>query len=84
MGCFLMLMVLSGTRSSQLGGFVATRTTNWLATVARNPSYAAYLVDGFHSDQNSLQKDPIEWTNGARFSDEPRRVLRVATNSLIR
>jgi len=84
MGCFLMLMVVSGTRNNQLGGLSSDRTTNWLATVASHPSYAAYLVAGFHSEQNSLQKDPIEWTNGARVADEPRKVLRIATNSLIR
>ncbi len=84
MGCFLMLLVISGSRTNQMGGFGSGRTTNLLATVASNPGYAAYIVAGFHSEQNSLQKDLIEWTNGARVSDEPRKVLRVATNSLIR
>ncbi len=84
MGCFLMLMVISGTRSNQIGTFSSTRTTNWLATIASYPSYAPYIAAGFHSEQNSLQKDPIEWTNGARIPNESSPVLRVATNSLIR
>ena len=75
MGCFLMLMVVSSSHNSQLGYLSAGRTTNWLETVARNQGYAAYIVDGFHSEQNSLQRDPIEWTNGARRVGESHPLL---------
>src|SRR5947207_2942862 len=84
MGCFLALMVVSSSRNGHLGYLASTRTTNWLAMVASNQSYAAYIVTGFHSGQNALQKDPIEWTNGARLPNEPATFLSPATNSLIR
>jgi hypothetical protein len=85
MGCFLVLMVVSGSRSNQLSGWSGASKTDWLEAVANHQSYAAYAAAGFHSEQNSLRQDPIEWTNEARLPGEAGAVLRVATNnSLIR
>jgi hypothetical protein len=83
MGCFLALMVISGTRTNQLGSLSARPATDWLTAVASNQSYAAYVVSGFHSEQNSLQKDPIEWTNTPRSSHEVNPILLAKTNSLL-
>ena len=82
MGCFLAMMVVSGSRNSQLG-VISAAPTNWLAAVASNQSYAAYIAAGFHSEQNSLQQDPIEWTNGTRAVDRLTPVPLAKTNSLI-
>ena len=82
MGCFLAIMVVSGARNSQLGEWSRTHTINWLAAVASNQSYAAYIEASFHSEQNSLQQDPIQWTNG-RTSSAVSPVLLAKTNSLI-
>jgi hypothetical protein len=83
MGCFLVMMVISGTRSYELGYLSARPRTDWLSAVTSNQSYAAYIASAFHSEQNSLQKDPIEWTNGPRTSREVGPVLLAKTNSLI-
>jgi hypothetical protein len=83
MVCFLAMMVISAAHSNQLG-YVPTRpATDWLTAVASNQSYAAYIVSGFHSEQNSPRKDPIEWTNGPRSSRAVGPVLLAKTNSLI-
>jgi hypothetical protein len=81
MGCFMAMMVISSARTTQ---FATVEPTNWLAAVASNQSYAAYAFAGFHSEQNALQQDPIEWTNGARVQSDPVPHGRLATNSLIR
>jgi hypothetical protein len=83
MGCFMALLVVSGARNNQLGEWSRTPTTNWLAAVASNQSYAAYISTSFHSEQNSLQQDPIEWTNRPRTSGSFGPVLSANTNSLI-
>jgi hypothetical protein len=83
MGCCLALLVVSGSRSNQLGFASGAHTTDWLAAVASNQSYAAYIVGGFHSEQNSLQQDPIEWTNGPRTSARTGSIPLAKTNSLI-
>ena len=82
MGCFLIVMVLSGSRTAQLGYAGAAVNTNWLEAVARNQGYASYAAAGFHSEQNSLQKDPIEWTNTPRMSGEVKSFPLNKTNSL--
>jgi hypothetical protein len=83
MGCFLAMMVISGSHSPQLGYLSDRPSPDWLTAVTRNQSYAAYIASGFHSEQNSLQKDPIEWTNGPRSSREVGSVLSTKTNNLI-
>ncbi len=80
MGCFLVMMVLSESRSNQLGYMAGRSNTDWLAAVARDQSYAAYAAAGFHSEQNALQKDPIEWTNAPRLPDEVDSVNLPKTN----
>jgi hypothetical protein len=83
MGCFLAMMVVSATRSSQIDGLSARPAPDWFTAVASNQSYAAYIVSGFHSELNSLQKDPIEWTKGPQPAQEANPVLLAKTNSLI-
>ena len=84
MGCFLVLLVVSGTRSNQLALSSGTAAPDWLAAVSSNQSYAAFAAAGFHSEQNSLQQDPIEWTNGPRPATRLAQPLPLAkTNSLI-
>lgn len=83
MGCFLVLMVLSG-RGGHLSYLSPRRSTNWLAMVASNQSYAAYIVADFHSEQNGLQKEPIEMSLGQPTSERVRPFSPANTNSLIR
>lgn len=83
MGCFLAMVVVSGSRTGQDGGFSAAPPTNWLAAATSNQSYAAYIAGTFHSDQNALQKDLIAWTNGPRGSGAVRSFPLGKTNSLI-
>ncbi|MFO1498781.1 MAG: hypothetical protein U1G07_10370 [Verrucomicrobiota bacterium] len=83
MGCGLALLVVSSTRSTQFGSF-ASGPTNWLAAVASNQSYAAYVVASFHSEQNSAQAEPIEWVNSHGLPTEPSGVGFLATNRLTR
>jgi len=80
MGCFLVMMVVSGSRNPQLT-WSKTSTADWLAAVASNQGYAAYAAAGFHSEQNSVQ-DPIEWTNRSRSSGEVGSIQPAKTNSL--
>ena len=82
MGCFLAMLVVSGARNGQDTSFGAP-TTNWLAAVASNQSYAAYIEGSFHSGQNALQKDLVAWTNGPRSPGELRSFPLGKTNSLI-
>ncbi len=82
-GCFLALMVVSSGKNNQLGYYSDSRTTNWAAAAASNQSYAAYIMASFHSEQNALQNEPIEWTNGTSLPASP-AVLSFATNNLIR
>jgi hypothetical protein len=84
MGCFLVLLVVSGSHTNRLAYLSAERATDWPATVARDQSYAAYMPGSFHSELNSLQKEPIEWTNAARVPTEPAAFPRLTTNTLIR
>lgn len=83
MGCFLVLMVLTGARGGHLG-LSQRRSTNWLEMVASNQSYAAYIVADFHSEQNALQKEPIEMSIGTPPSADTISFPRANTNSLIR
>jgi hypothetical protein len=83
MGCFLALMAVSGSRSNQIVWISSHRNTDWLSAVTSNQSYAAYIAVGFHSEQNSLQQDPIEWTNRPRSSSQVGSVPLAKTNSLI-
>lgn len=82
MGCFLAAMVLSGSRSPQFGYIAGAGPTDWLTAVTANQSYAAYIAAGFHSEQNALQQDPIEWTNVPRQSEPV--ISAPVTNRLIR
>ena len=83
MGCFLAMLVVSGSRTGQYAGFQAATPTNWLAAVASNQSYAADIAGSFHSDQNALQRDLVAWTNVPRASGEVRSFPLGKTNSLI-
>lgn len=83
MGCFLAMMVITGSRNEQMGYLSAGPKTDWLTAVANNQAYAAYIVSGFHSEQNAVQRQPIEWTNGSRVSRTPGSLMVPATNSLI-
>jgi hypothetical protein len=83
MGCFLAMLVISGSRNNQ-GDYFSVPPTNWLAAAASNQSYAAYIAAGFHSEQNSPQQDPIEWTTSTSALDEVHPASSRATNSLIR
>ena len=84
MGCCLVLMVVSSTRTPQFGNWSASGPTDWLAAVASNQSYAAYVPGSFHSEQNAVQAERIEWTNGARVEQQPRLSGQLVTNSLIK
>ena len=70
MGSFLALMAVSGSHSTQIVSYSSHGTTDWLSAATSNQSYAAYFAAGFHSEQNSLQQDPIEWTNRPRSSGQ--------------
>ena len=83
MGCFLALMAVSGSRTNQIGSLNVHGSTDWLSAVTSNQSYAAYAAVGFHSEQNSLQQDPIEWTNSSRPAGQVGSVPLAKTNSLI-
>jgi hypothetical protein len=83
MGCFLMLMVVSGTRNSQLEYLAGGQHTDWVSAVVRDQTYAAYVAAGFHSEQNALQKEPIAWTNTPRSTSRAGSVLLTTTNSPI-
>ena len=83
MGCFLVLMVVSGATTNHLGYLSTASPTDWPATVARNQSYAAYIEASFHSEQNSPRNEPIAWTNAAGVPRGPRLVPSRVTNSLI-
>jgi hypothetical protein len=83
MGCFLVMMVVSGSRTNQMSYLSGLPRTDWLAAVANNQSYAAYVAASFHSEQNALQRDPIEWTNGPRASSQTEPLPMAKTNSLI-
>jgi hypothetical protein len=82
MCCVLAMMVVTGSRSSQLAYLTGGGPTDWLTAVAAHQSYAAYISADFHSEQNALQKDPIQWTNGSQRSEPI--VSAPATNRLIR
>lgn len=84
MGCFLVFLVVSSAHTSRLACLRAGPITDWTATVASNQSYAAYIVAGFNSGQNSPQREPIEWTNAPRASEGNRRVPELGTNRFIR
>ena len=81
MGCFLVMVVVSHSRTGH--GELSATPTNWLAAVASNQIYAAYIAGSFHSEQNALKKDLIAWTNGPRDSGEVRSFPLGRTNSLI-
>jgi hypothetical protein len=84
MGCCLVLLVTSSARNNHLGYFSVGGTTNWLATIADKPSYAAYLMSDFHSEQNSPRNEPIEWTNAPRMTSASEFRSGPVTNSPIR
>lgn len=84
MGCFLVLLVISGTHANHLAYLGTASSTDWPTTVAGNQSYAAYIAAGFHSEQNALKSDRMELSLGtpapAILPVEPSQI----TNSLIR
>lgn len=82
MCCFLAMMIMTGSHNPQFGYIAGGGHTDWLTAVTANQNYAAYIAAGFHSEQNALQKDPIEWTNVPRRSEPI--VSAPITNRLIR
>jgi hypothetical protein len=78
------LMAIESSRSPMWtppGGLDAA--TNWLAMVASNQSYAAYIVADFHSGQNSLRQAPPAWAF-SRSAPDPEFWPLTVTNSLMR
>jgi hypothetical protein len=83
MACCLAMMVISSARTNQIGYLSGRQPTDWLTTVASNQSYAAYIASDFHSEQNALQKEPIELTREVHHPTDPRIGPLLATNSLM-
>lgn len=78
MGCFLLFIGLS-TRNEHLG---ARADEAGLTPMMESETYAAYIRASFHSDQNGLQTERMEWTNAAIVSSERPFFSFVGTNIL--
>jgi hypothetical protein len=84
MGCFLVLTVISGSHTARLPGAKSATDSDWLALAASNQNYVAYLMADFHSEQNALEKELVQWTNTPRASKRSGALPRAQTNSFTR
>lgn len=77
MGCFLLFIGLS-TRDEHIN----LRADGALASMMESENYAAYIRANFHSDQNGLQTEKMEWTNAATVPSQRQFFSFMGTNFL--
>lgn len=84
MGSFLLGLILFSPKTDPMVYF-AGGTNDLMETLALNSSSrAAYLAESFHSKQNTLDRDILEWTYDKRSSSTTGSFPVINTNTLLR
>ena len=84
LGCFLVLSSLFNAKNHPMSSLDGGATNTLLGTLMSNQSSAAYLMAGFHSRQNGLGVDTLEWTNARASLSSLGSFPALRTNSLMR
>jgi len=84
LGCFMVLSSLFNAKDHPMSSLDGGATNTLLATLISNQSSAAYLMAGFHSRQNGLGVDSLEWTNARASLSSLGSFPALRTNSLMR
>lgn len=79
-GC--LALVLMGLHPRPEHPAVSTETSRFAAAASSNQSYAAYITAAFHSEQNALAPETLEWTFARRPASTIGSLPAAATNHL--
>src|SRR5438477_643393 len=60
--CSFMALVALSPRNDRLARLGAGNTNNFLSDMAGSQKYSAYLMAGFHSEQNGPLRETLAWT----------------------
>lgn len=80
--CLLVLTVLSPRDNPPL--YFAHNTNDWVETLARNTTRAAYLAESFHTRQNTLDREILEWRYEKQTVSPTSSLPVINTNTLLR
>ena len=81
--CSFMALVALSPRNDRLERLTGSKTNRFFSDTARDQKYAAYLMVGFHSDQNGPLRETLEWTFAPYSNSTVGSLPAVATNNLL-
>lgn len=84
LGCFMVLASLFNAKDHEMASLTGSATNTLLATLISNQSSAAYLMAGFHSRQNGMGVETLEWTNAQGSFSSLGSFPALRTNRLMR